>query len=260
MRARLQLSFDFVAPSPRPLLVAAPSPSLSPSLSSTRLLENAIRAANPGARVRIVDTRTKLLSCDDKDGVRTVVVHQLFLDTNDDERAALARYVATGDRAAGAVVDAVIRRQQHLLDYMAKPLAPDAHVGRTHDLRSILDEVSRRYFGGALSAEITWAPPPRSARGARRHITFGSYDYRERRIAIHPALDEADVPAVVVARVVHHELLHAKHGEVVDDRGRRVLHSPAFRADEARFDDAVVADRWLEQHLERLLAWRPQRR
>jgi hypothetical protein len=265
MRARLQLSFEFAAPPPRPFVVVAPltspspSPLTSPSLSSTRLLENAIRAANPGARVRIVDTRTRLLSCDEKDGVRTVVVHQLFLETNDDERAALARYVATGDKAAGAVVDAVIRRQQHLLDFMARPLAPDAHVGRTHDLKALHDQVSRDYFDGAVAAGITWAPSPRSARGARRHITFGSYDYRERRIAIHPALDEPDVPALVVARVVHHELLHARHGEGVDDRGRRVLHSPAFRREEALFRGAAEADRWLDDHLERLLAWRPRR-
>jgi hypothetical protein len=289
MRARQQLSLPFdvvTAPSsassrgsialvpplaPPPPLASSPSPAgnepasssaSSPAvrpLSQTRLLVDAILAANPGARVRIIDARTRLLHTTECDGVRTFHVHKLFLDSDDAERAAVARYLATGNQSAGAVVDAIIRRQRFLLDFTADPLPPDAHVGRTHDLVAIRDDVNRAYFGGALSAEITWAPPPRVAARTRRSITYGTYDHRERRIAIHPALDEPDVPVVVVARVVHHELLHAKHGEGTDDHGRRVLHSKAFRVDEALFVDAAFADAWLEEHLPRMLAWHPSR-
>ena len=281
MRARLQLSLPFdvvvepqsargsvvlVPPlsssSSSPARTSTPSSASSPPrpTSQTRLLVDAIVAANPGARVRIIDARTRLLHTTERDGVRTFHVHKLFLDADDAERAAIARYLATGDRRAGAVVDALIRRQRFLLDFTADPLPPDAHVGRTHDLAVIRDDVNRAYFDGVLVAGITWAPPPRGPKDVRRSITYGTYDHRERRIAIHPALDDADVPALVVARVVHHELLHAKHGEDVDDGGRRVLHSKAFRADEALFRGAAEADAWLEQHLERMLAWRPPRR
>jgi hypothetical protein len=292
MRARLQLSLPFdvvAAPSPppppsspssspssrntialvSPMASSAASPESAPPSSSsstprptsqTRLLVDAIVAANPGARVRIIDARTRLLHTTDRDGVRTFHVHKLFLDTDDAERAAVARYLATGCRRAGAVVDAVIRRQRFLLDFTADPLPPDAHVGRTHDLAVIRDDVSRAYFDSALTAGITWASPPRGGKKVRRSITYGTYDHRERRIAIHPALDDADVPVLVVARVVHHELLHAKHGEDTDEHGRRVLHSNAFRADEALFIGAAEADAWLDRNLERMLAWRPPRR
>jgi hypothetical protein len=276
MRARLQLSLPFDVPSTStsvrppdglvaPLPPAAAQPVSSSTVavgataprSQTRRLVEAIVAANPGAAVRIVDTRTRLLHWSDRDGVRTFHVHKLFLDTDDVEQAALARYLATGCPRAGAVVDAIVQRQRFLLDFMAAPLAPDAHVGRTHDLAAIRDDVNRAYFGGAFAVGILWAPPPRAAQQRRRSITYGSYDWRERRIAIHPALDEPDVPALVVARVVHHELLHAKHGEGQGTNGRRELHPPAFRAEEETFVGAAEADGWLAAHLERMLLWRP---
>jgi hypothetical protein len=261
MSPRLQLSLPFACSSPAPSgVTVAPGapPEMSPqSLSQTRRLVEAIVAANPGARVRIVDTRTRLLHWSDRDGVRTFHVHKLFLETTADEQTALAHYLATGSERSGAVVDAVVDRQRFLLDFMAAPLPPDAHVGRTHDLAAIRDDVNRTYFDGAIAAGITWAPPPRGPSRVRRSITYGTYDWRERRIAIHPALDEPDVPALVVARVVHHELLHAKHGEGPGADGRRALHPPAFRAEEARFRGAADADRWLADNLERMLAWRP---
>ncbi|MBM4280929.1 MAG: hypothetical protein FJ137_09250 [Deltaproteobacteria bacterium] len=228
--------------------------------SQTRRLVEAIVAANPGAGVRIVDTRTRLLHWSDRDGVRTFHVHKLFLDTDEAEQAALARYLATGCPRAGAVVDAVVRRQRFLLDFMAAPLATDAHVGRTHDLAVICADVNRAYFAGALSVGIMWARPPRGGRRRRRSITYGTYDWRERRIAIHPALDEPHVPALVVARVVHHELLHARHGEGEGIDGRRELHPPAFRAEEATFVGAAEADAWLAAHLDQMLGWRPSTR
>jgi hypothetical protein len=261
MGARLQLSLPFPVPpsSAPPLISVAPTTTAAAPSSQTRRLVESIAAANPGARVRIIDTRSRLLHWSERDGVRTFHVHKLFLDTDEEERTALARYLATGCPRAGAVVDAVVQRQRFLLDFTAEPLRPDAHVGRTHDLAVIRDQVNLRYFAGAIVAEITWAPAPRSAARVRRSITYGTYDWRERRIAIHPALDEPDVPALVVSRVVHHEMLHARHGEAIDVRGRRVLHSPAFRAEEALFDGAGAADRWLDENLGRMLAWRPRR-
>jgi hypothetical protein len=282
MRARLQLTLPFVdavpaTPRPRPVpwssspLAVASSAASSSTASSaaataastgasrSRLLVEAITRHLPGARVVFVDTRSTLLSQAERDGVRVVRVHQMFLDVDDAERDAIGRYLARGCRDAGAVVDAVVRRQSHLLDWVAPPLPPDAHRGRTHDLAAIRDDVNRRYFAGGLAAEIGWASPGGRRRRPRRSITFGTYDHRARRVLIHPALDEPDVPRLVVERVVHHELLHGKHGEAHDERGRRVVHSRAFRAEEATFVGAADADGWLALHLDRLLSWRPAR-
>jgi hypothetical protein len=258
MRSRQQLSLPFAEPAPSSVTSATPT-STSPQVSQTRSLVAAITEQVPGARVRIVDSRTRLLHWTEQNGVRTFHVHKLFLDVDEAERQAIARYLATGDPVSGSVIDAVVRRQRFLLDFMAAPLAPGAHLGRTHDLATIRDAMIDAYFDQRLEAEITWAKASTSRRRKRRHITYGAYDFRERRITIHPALDEPEVPTLVVARIVHHELLHAKHGEEIDAAGRRILHSPAFRQDEALFAGAKDADAWLDANLERLLCWHPRR-
>ncbi len=198
-----------------------------------------------------------LLSQSEKDGVRVVRVHQMFLDGDDEVRRAVAMYLATGNKAAGKVVDEFIRRQTHLLAYAARPMKQGAWIGRVHNLMDHYDAINARYFEGAISAEIGWGQAGNSQRRRRRSITFGSYDHRARRIVLHPVLDAVNVPPLVVARVVHHEMLHAKHGETRDAGGRRVVHSKAFRAEEATFDGAVEADAWIESHLDAILRWRP---
>jgi hypothetical protein len=229
-------------------------------VSRTRLLVDAIQDVLPGARVVITDAKTVLLSQAERDGVRVVRVHQMFLDADPDVRHAVAVYLATGSKKAGAVVDAFTRARAHLLAYAARPLREGAWVGATHDLSVHFAAMNARYFAGAIVAEIGWGQAGVPSRARRRSITFGSYDHRARRITLHPVLDQAHVPPLVVARVVHHEMLHAKHGEAHDKNGRRVVHSRAFRAEEATFDGADEADRWLERHLDALLRFRPQGR
>ncbi len=48
------------------------------------------------------------------------------------------------------------------------------------------------------------------------------------------SLDDPSVPAFVVDFVMYHELLHKKHGVTLAN-GRRMAHTPAFRADELLF-------------------------
>jgi len=225
-------------------------------VSRTRLLIDAITSLLPGAKVVIIDARSVLLSQSEKDGVRVVRVHQMFLDGDDDVRRAVAMYVATGNTAAGKVVDAFTRQHTHLLEWTARPMKSGAWIGQVHNLLEHFDAINHRYFKGAISAEIGWGQAGTPQRRRRRSITFGSYDHRARRIVLHPVLDVVTVPALVVARVVHHEMLHAKHGESRDAGGRRVVHSKAFRAEEATFDGAAEADAWIERHLDALLRWR----
>jgi hypothetical protein len=69
-------------------------------------------------------------------------------------------------------------------------------------------------------------------------------------IRVHPVLDEPRVPAVVVASVVHHELVHhlltCRHGV---EAGRR--HGTAFRHYDALFVGRKAADRWLRDEFRR---------
>ena len=225
--------------------------------SRTRRLVDAIRRLRPEARVVITDARSVLLSQSERDGVLTIRVHQMFLDADDVVTAAVARYLTTGDRRAGDVIDAFSKSRLHLLEWTARPLRAGAWRGRHHDLLEHYDAINVRYFADRIVAEIGWSQAGPTTRRRRASITFGSYDHRARRIVVHPALDAAHVPALVVARIVHHEMLHAKHGEKTTASGRRVVHSKAFRAEEATFHGALEADRWIDANLDALLRWRP---
>jgi hypothetical protein len=229
--------------------------------SKTRALIDAIRAElGPATRVVLTDNRSTLLSQTTRGGARTVRVHQMFLDAPPEVRTALARYLARQDPRAGKLVDAFVQGLDHLLDHVVRPFAADAHKGAVHDLLPIYVDVNARYFAHAIRAEIGWGLVGHVAKRSRRTITLGSYDARAERIVIHPALDQPHVPPLCVARIVHHEMLHAKHGEGRDAAGRRIVHGPAFRAEEALFEGALEADRWIAQHLDALLRFGAKRR
>ncbi len=254
MRSRLQLSLPF-APVPAPEQGSAPA---APPVSKTRLLVDAIQSFMPGCRVLIVDNRSVLLSQSDRDGTRVVRAHQMFLDADVDTRRAVAVYLASGSKKAGAVVDDFVRRRSHLLAFSARPLKHDAHRGRVHDLGPVFATINGAYFDDVIRAEIGWgqAGVPSGKARSRRSITFGSYDHRARRITIHPVLDALHVPVVVVGRIVHHEMLHAKLGEGRTASGRREVHSRQFRVEEATYEGAREADAWIDAHLDELLRWR----
>lgn len=263
--ARLQMSlFDVVgaAPAmvhPSPIARAAePTEASTPAreTSRTRLLVDAIRRRLPGARVQLTDNKTVLLSQSERDGVRVVRVHQLFLDAPTPVRDAMATFLAQGDRKSGRVVDTFIEAHGHLLAGAGRALKDGAHRGAIHDLLPMFHQINGRYFGDRIRAEIAWGQS-QGLRRRRTSITFGSWDQRSRRIVIHPVLDQPPVPTLCVARVLHHEMLHAHHGERRDANGRRVVHGPEFKADEARFDEASRADAWFDAHLDALLRWRP---
>ncbi len=225
--------------------------------SRTKALIDAVQAHVPGARIVITDNRTVLLSQQTKNGQRTIRVHQMFLDAPANVMMAVGAYLAKGHKRDGAVVDAFVDAQSHLLSLAAKPLAEDAHKGRCHDLLPMYLTLNDRYFGGTVDTELGWSQSGSPCRKKRRSITFGSYDARAKRVVIHPVLDQRDVPELMVARVLHHEMVHAKIGDERGPSGQRIVHGRKFAAEEARFEGAREADVWFDQHLDALLRWRP---
>lgn len=229
-------------------------------VSRARLLEDAIKQQlGPQTRVVLTDARTVLASQSVKRGVRTVRLHQMFLDAPHDVRDALARFLVDGNRRAGKVVDAFIEDREHLLALHADPLPPDAHEGENHDLLEIFHELNARYFDGRIEAELTWGSTGSFRGTSRQSITLGSYDYRAKRITIHPVLDQPLVPRRCVARILHHEMCHARHPAEETPSGRRVVHTRAFRREEARFEGAQEADAWLDANLDAILRYRERR-
>jgi hypothetical protein len=134
-------------------------------------------------------------------------------------------------------------------------------LGQHFDLEEIRDEINAHYFEGALTSAITWGRwPPRRRRTARqrRTIHLGTYSADQDLVRVHPALDQSWVPRLVVASVVHHELLHAAMpAETV--RGRRRLHPPEFRRRERLFEGFEAVEAWLAENLTRLLEVRAHR-
>lgn len=124
--------------------------------------------------------------------------------------------------------------------------------GRVYDLAAIRDEVNLRYFGGRLDVAIGWSRVGRPRRRRRRvTLKLGSWWPHLRAVRIHPVLDHETVPRVVVASVVHHELLHADLGTEVR-AGRRRLHTAEFRRREREFEGHEEAGRWVRDNLLRL--------
>jgi len=129
--------------------------------------------------------------------------------------------------------------------------------GIYHDLSGIYEKLNRAYFDGKINASIVWGKKgTNKTRSRSRSIRLGSYCDARKLITIHPAMDQACVPRLCVERIVHHEMLHQIHPVKKDSYGRRLIHTPSFRADEEQFDDAKAADYWFKANLDRILQMR----
>jgi hypothetical protein len=112
--------------------------------------------------------------------------------------------------------------------------------GRVHDLERSFQHVNATYFAERMPRpRLIWSR--RITRGK-----FGHYNYSTDTVMVARTLDHADVPAFVVDHVVHHELLHKKHGLRWRD-GRGYAHTAEFRAEERRFERYREADAFLRR-------------
>ncbi|HEY8460153.1 MAG TPA: hypothetical protein VIM99_07215 [Blastocatellia bacterium] len=125
------------------------------------------------------------------------------------------------------------------LESFAAPPPPPSR-GRAHDLNEIFSRVNNDYFGGLM---------PKPVLSWNRTLTarkFGHYQPSRDAIMISITLDDPEVPALALDFVMYHELLHKKHGTMTVN-GRRLSHSPAFRAEEKRFVQYHEAERLIQE-------------
>lgn len=117
--------------------------------------------------------------------------------------------------------------------------------GEFFDLSAIFDRLNRHYFTNKLPKPVlTW-----SARKTYRIL--GHHDSTHDTIVVSRSLDSADTPKFVVDYIVFHEMLHIHH-PTVHHNGRRYNHTPAFRADEEKFEHFEAAETWIEKNVRRL--------
>jgi hypothetical protein len=115
----------------------------------------------------------------------------------------------------------------------------DRATGKAHDLAASFERVNEEYFAGSFDRpRLTW-----STRDSLRK--FGHYDFVQDLVMLSRTLDAEHVPSYVIDHVMHHELLHKKHGFRFV-AGRRHAHLPAFRREERTFRHYTEADQFLE--------------
>ena len=114
--------------------------------------------------------------------------------------------------------------------------------GRVYDLDEYFRTINRVVFKNALAS-----PVMRWSRN-RWHSTLGICDTKRRVITLNTALDDARVPDVVIAAIMHHEMLHLHFGISEGPDGRRKVHTPQFRTAEKLFPGYVESEKWVNEN------------
>lgn len=110
--------------------------------------------------------------------------------------------------------------------------------GKVYDLDKMFLKLKEKYFRNRLRKPVlTWSQ-------RKTYRIFGHHDATHRTVVISKTLDDKTVPRFVVEFVLYHELLHIKHPTQTVN-GRRLIHTDAFRRDEARFPRIEAAEKWL---------------
>jgi len=234
-----------------------PVPLEAPTKTSGRhaFVESVLRHhLGPRVVVSLTDNRSTMISMRTRRSVHYVRLHRGFAAAPLAVLEAVACYLGGGRLTARRA--ALIDRFIDGIRPSRRPARADPVVarGRVHDLAAILVKTIQHHLEGSSSARITWSRAP-SSRRRRTSIRLGSYCEELGLIRIHPALDQDFVPEFFVESVVHHELLHEKHGLERTASGRRIIHSAAFRAEERAHPEYARARQWERQNIHRLLRY-----
>ena len=223
-------------------------------------LTRRIRAHLPrgSLSVTLTDNRHTMISVrrDHTRGPRyRVRLHHMFADADSIVTRALARYIGQNDPSASRVLGAFIDSHQHRVRPLGRTrqLVAIETRGRHVDLQEMFDSLNQRYFAGAIEARITWGQKVGKPR-RRNSIKMGSYSVEEKLIRVHRSLDRGFVPRYFVEWIVYHEMLHQVHQATLVN-GRRQFHTPAFLADEARYEQYERARAWERAHLDEILTY-----
>lgn len=249
------VTIDDVPGLPPPARHAVPHEDEQARFRLERLIANFVPHGQ--INLSLTDNHHTMISVKRERGRYRLRLHHMFLEADHDVVQALGRYVGQNDREASRLLGHFIDLNHRKIRRPARQRVTEVTIvseGEVHDLRSIYDDVNRKYFLGQIEARITWGQRPSAqARKRRRNsIKMGSYSVEDRLIRIHPSLDREFVPRVFVEWIVYHEMLHQKH-DIPIVGGRRQFHTAAFLADEARFAEYHFVRHWERANLDRLL-------
>lgn len=218
----------------------------------TSILETRLRTLiGPKVLVKLTDNRATMISFKRQRDVLYLRLHRSFALAPDSVLESVAAFAGASrwTRRRSMILQAFIDGAPVQRERLRKPKVEPQ--GLVHDLLVIYEALNQQYFDGGVRADITWSNPPRGKR--RRTIRLGSYCDDLKLIRVHPALDKPFVPDFYVASVVFHEMLHQVHPVRTGPDGRRIVHPPEFREDEARFEHYDAARRWESKNLSKLM-------
>jgi len=115
--------------------------------------------------------------------------------------------------------------------------------GEYYDLGELFEQLNFKYFHGLMARpKLGWSVRP-------SRTTLGHYDPSHHVIVLSSILDRQNAPALAVAFVMFHEMLHLKFP--TQHRGaRRCVHTPEFKAAEKEFEDYSEAKLQLKRYVE----------
>jgi hypothetical protein len=178
-----------------------------------------------------------------KNGVRRIVIHEAFIRAPQSIIRDLITVLALGksDHSRSriqAYADTDEFRETLLSIEMIGVRLEARSRGAVYDLEEIFRTVNDRYFQGGMEKPIlTWNKIPTSTK-------FGHYVPSTNTLMVSITLDAVDVPQYVLDQVMYHELLHKQLGVKVVN-GRRIAHTPEFRAEEQKFTHYHEAQKFL---------------
>lgn len=174
-------------------------------------------------------------------------LHKGFLYASEEVCRAVVGYSLKDDPNSGKKLRLFSHQMFDMIENTQTPKAEMLETkGKYFDLQKIYDEVNRTYFNSKLQLYITWFNRPRYR--SYRCITYGTYDRTLKLVRVNRILDKADVPKEYVAFIVYHEMLHEVCPAYIDKNGKRIVHTPLFKAKEKEFSHYKQVRLWEKRH------------
>jgi len=188
----------------------------------------------------ITDNSTSMISFRKGKGGLKLRLNRMFLSADHDVLDEIAGFITNRCKTTPLTRDFIKQNTNRIKEKSPNKIKIITR-GRNYDLLEMFNMINNEYFGGRVTAIITW--------GARRVVrsaakrTLGSYSGDKNMIRISPVLDNKRIPRYFLEYVVYHEMLHADIGIKVIN-GRRSSHGKEFKRRERLFKYYDKATAW----------------
>jgi len=216
--------------------------SLQFSNSKDTLREYLEKMTGKSVSLTLTDNSTSMLSIRTKSNSVSVRMHWMFLNADNEIIREIAKFIKTRKGRIPLIRKFISENRTCLKKREIYSIQPRIRTqGRFYNLREIFDSLNNNYFGGGITASISWGK--QNSRKAVRKRTLGSYCGHTNTIRINPVLDRKNVPHYFIEYVIYHEMLHsAVTGE--KKNGRKSVHTSEFRKRERLFKEYDKAISW----------------